>query len=127
MGYRELHGQALATARKARVRGMSTALLLVLFVGASAAAIADQASEVAALESQCAAAREAKIKPLREAEIAKCKASRPDDPGYCERYWSDYGNARRLANGTMSARMFDNLPVCVSAAQARQALNQSGR
>jgi hypothetical protein len=106
---------------------MPTTLALVFIVAASGAALADQASEVAALESQCAAAREAKIKPLREAEIAKCKASRRDDPGYCERYWSDYGNARRLPNGTMSARLFDDLPICISAAQARQALNQSGR
>jgi hypothetical protein len=99
----------------------------VLFLCASGTILADQASEVAALESQCAAAREAKIKPLREAEVAKCKASRPDDPAYCERYWSDYGNARRLPNGTMSPRMFDDLPICIQAAQARQALNQSGR
>jgi hypothetical protein len=100
---------------------------LVLFLSASGAVVADQASEVAALESQCAAAREAKIKPLREAEISKCKASRPDDPAYCDRYWSDYGNAKRLPNGTMSPRMFDDLPICVQATQARQALNQSGR
>jgi hypothetical protein len=100
---------------------------LVVFLCTSGAVVADQASEVAALESQCAAAREARIKPLREAEVAKCKASRPDDPAYCDRYWSDYGNAKRLPNGTMSPRMFDDLPICVQATQARQALNQSGR
>ena len=121
------HKAAWAAGRNPRRRGISTALALVFFVGMSAVAIADQASEVAALESQCAAAREARIKPLREAEVAKCKASRQDDPGYCERYWSDYGNARRLPNGTMSPRMFDDLPICVNAAKARQALNQSGR
>jgi hypothetical protein len=98
----------------------------VLFLCLSGAALADQASEVAALESQCTAAREAKIKPLRDAEIAKCKTARPDDPAYCERYWSDYGNAKRQSNGTMGQRMFDDLPICVSAAQARQALSRSG-
>jgi hypothetical protein len=101
------------------------AALLCLFT--SSAVIADQADVVAALESQCAAAREAQIKPLREAEVAKCKAARPNDPEYCERYWSDYGNAKRLPNGTMSPRMFDNLPICISAAQARQAMKQSGQ
>jgi hypothetical protein len=111
----------------ARSRRTYSAWGLVFFLGMSGAVIADQASEVAVLESQCAAAREAKIKPLREAEIAKCKASRPDDPAYCERYWSDYGNAKRLPNGTMSPRMFDELPICVQATQARQALKQSGR
>jgi hypothetical protein len=110
----------------ARERRRMTAAAVVL-LGMWGVAIADQASDVAAFESQCAAAREAKIKPLREAEIAKCKAVRPDDPAYCERYWSDYGNAKRLPNGTMSPRMFADLPSCVSADQARKALNQSGR
>ena len=108
-------------------RTVSPAAAVLLWLFTSSAAIADQASDVAALESQCAAAREAQIKPLREAEVAKCKAARPNDPEYCERYWSDYGNAKRLPNGTMSPRMFDNLPICVSAAQARQALAQSGQ
>ena len=118
---------ALARHRNARRRGATPTVAVLLFLCASGAVIADQASEVAALESRCAAAREAKIKPLRDGEIAKCKAARQDDPAYCERYWSDYGNAKRLPNGTMSPRMFDDLPICVSASQARQALNQSGR
>jgi hypothetical protein len=111
---------------RARPR-VASPVLAVLFLGMSGMVMADQASQVAALEAQCEAAREAKIKPLRDGEIAKCKASHRDDPAYCERYWSDYGNAKRLPNGTMSQRMFDDLPECVSAAQARQALNHSNR
>ena len=112
----------------ARFRGrMGSPVLAVLFLGMSGMVLADQASDVAALEAQCEAAREVKIKPLRDGEIAKCKASHRDDPAYCERYWSDYGNAKRLPNGTMSPRMFDDLPACISAAQARQALNQRNR
>lgn len=118
---------AIVQRRNARRHSASRAVAVLLFLGASSAVIADQASEVAALESQCAAAREAKIKPLREAEVAKCKAAGQKDLEYCERYWSDYGNAKRLANGTMSPRMFDDLPICVSAYQARRALNQSGQ
>ncbi len=38
-----------------------------------------------------AAEREAKIKPLRDAEMAKCKADPSNDPGYCERFWKGYG------------------------------------
>lgn len=107
--------------------GAISAAAVLWLLAISSVVVANQASDVAALESQCAAAREAKIKPLREAEIAQCKATRPDDPGYCERYWSDYGNAKRLANGTMSPRMFDDLLSCVSADQARKALDKSGR
>jgi hypothetical protein len=102
-------------------------LVAVLFLCAPAFGHADEAANVAALEAKCEAARAAHIKPLREAEIAKCKADGRNDPGYCERFWSDYGNAHRLPNGVMSPRMFDDLPECVSAAQARKAFNQSGQ
>jgi hypothetical protein len=84
--------------------------------------LADQLSDVEALEAQCAQDREAKIKPLRDIEIAKCQAQVRNDPTYCERFWSDYGNAVRRADGTMTARMFDDLPVCVAAFEARKAL-----
>jgi hypothetical protein len=97
-----------------------TAVLLLL--APSAIVTADQASEVAALEAQCEKEREAKIKPLRDMEIAKCKADQNNDPAYCERFWKDYGNAVRGAGGVMVPRMFSDLPVCVAAFKARKAL-----
>jgi hypothetical protein len=84
--------------------------------------LADQASDVAALEAKCEAEREAKIKPLRDAEIAKCKADQNNDPAYCERFWKDYGNSVRTANGGTVPRMFGDLPICVAAFKARKAL-----
>ena len=83
---------------------------------------ADQASDVAALEAKCEAEREAKIKPLRDAEIAKCNADQSNDPGYCERFWKNYGNSMRGANGGAIPRMFSDLPICVEAFKARKAL-----
>jgi hypothetical protein len=94
----------------------------LLMQGSPVTVFADQASDVAALEAQCEMEREVKIKPLREMEIAKCKTHDYSDPGYCERYWKDYGNAMRGTNGTMTPRMFDDLPVCVEAFKARKAL-----
>jgi hypothetical protein len=99
--------------------------LTVLLLGVPVLALADEAANVAALEAKCEAVRAAHIKPLRDAEIAKCKADGRNDPGYCERFWSDYGNAHRMPNGVMSPRMFDDLPECVAAAQARKALKQA--
>jgi hypothetical protein len=90
--------------------------------GNSAVVFADQAGDVAALEAKCEAEREARIKPLRDAEIAKCKTDKNNDPGYCERFWKDYGNAMRGANGGTIPRMFWDLPVCVAAFKARKAL-----
>ena len=102
-----------------RIFGVAAVLVAC---GGPLAAFADQASDVAALEAQCEAEREAKIKPLRDAEIAKCKADKSNDPAYCERYWKDYGSERRGATGGTIPRMFWDLPVCVAAFKARKAL-----
>jgi hypothetical protein len=93
----------------------------------SISVIADQTGDVEALEAQCEQQREARIKPLRDMEIAKCKADSDNDPGYCERYWKDYGNAMRKTKGGVIPRMFDDLPVCIAAFEARKALiNKAG-
>jgi hypothetical protein len=86
--------------------------------------IADEMTEeqVQALEQKCEAAREAKLKPLREAEIARCKAEKRNDDEYCERFFRDFGDASRNANGTTKTRMFQDLPECVTAFKARQSL-----
>ncbi len=95
---------------------------VLLFALAPNAYSLDEA-EVKALEARCEAARETRLKPLREAEIAKCKSNKRNDPAYCERYWSDYGNAVRLANGRMQPRLFDDLPECTAAYKARRELH----
>ncbi len=101
-------------------------MALMLLIASPAALFADQTSDVEALEAQCEQQREAMIKPLRDIEIAKCNSEKHSDPGYCERFWRDYGNASRNANGKMNPRMFDDLPICVSAFEARKALNNRG-
>jgi len=100
---------------------ISGATALMLF-STPVAVFADKGADLAALEARCEADREERIKPLREMEIAKCKADSHNDPAYCDRFWKDYGNAVRAANGTMVPRMFDDLPVCVAAFKARKAL-----
>jgi len=85
----------------------------------SSFASADEAA-IRALEQACETAREAKLKPLRDAEIARCKSEPHSEANYCERYWGDYGNAKRLPNGTMQPRLFDDLPECVAAEEARR-------
>jgi hypothetical protein len=107
-------------------RTLTFAVALVV-LGGPLSTLADKASDVAALEARCEAERQEKIKPLREMEIAKCKANRSNDDAYCERYWKDYGNAMRGANGGMVPRMFDDLPVCVAAFKARKALADDAR
>ena len=102
-------------------RRLAIAAILIVW-GNPVLVFADQASDVAALEAKCEAEREAKIKPLRDVEIAKCKADQNNDPRYCERVWKDYGNSRRGANGGTIPRMFWDLLICVAAFKARKAL-----
>lgn len=97
----------------------SIAIVLLAIAGA---AVADEA-EVQALEAKCEAAREIKLKPLRDEEIARCKADQRGDEGFCERYSKTFGDATRLPNGTMRPRMFDDLPECQAAFEARRKLN----
>jgi hypothetical protein len=101
--------------------------IALLLLGGPLSVLADKESDVAALEARCEAEREAKIKPLREMEIAKCKADPHNDAAYCERYWKDYGSARSGINGTMIPRMFWDLPECVAAFKARKALADDAR
>jgi hypothetical protein len=98
-----------------------------LLLDVSLKALADNKGDVAALEAQCEAQREEKIRPLREMEIEKCKAAQHNDAAYCERFWKDYGNTVRGANGVMVPRMFSELPVCVAALKARKALADDAR
>jgi hypothetical protein len=107
-------------------RAFTFAVALVL-LGAPLSVLADNERDVVALEARCEAEREAKIKPLREMEIANCKADQHNDAAYCERYWKDYGNARSGINGVMIPRMFWDLPVCVAAFKARKALADDAR
>jgi len=71
------------------------------------------------LDRRCEDARENKIAPLREAEIASCKQEKRTDPNWCESFYADYGDGGRTRNGAFRPRMFDDLPECVDAVQER--------
>ena len=74
---------------------------------------------LAELDKRCDDAREAKIAPLRAAEIESCKAQPRNDPAFCESHNADFGDGGRTVSGTIRPRMFDDLPECVEALQER--------
>ena len=98
---------------------------LILLSGSFAVMAAETETHAAALEAQCEAAREARLKPLRDAEIAKCKTQKAGDPAYCERFFRDFGNPIRQPNGTFKPRLFDDLPECVAALKAKNDLKNT--
>ncbi len=81
----------------------------------AAAQVDISAMTLAELDQRCEDAREEKIAPLREAEIASCKQDRRNDPAFCESFNADFGDGGRTASGAIRPRMFDDLPECAEA------------
>jgi hypothetical protein len=74
---------------------------------------------LADLDRRCDDAREERIAPLREAEIAKCIQSETGDQAWCETFWADYGDSQRTVSGGMIPRLFHDLPTCTEAWEER--------
>jgi hypothetical protein len=70
---------------------------------------------LADLDRRCEDAREERIAPFREAEIAKCLQTETGDQAWCETFWADYGDATRTASGALTPRLFHDLPECTAA------------
>jgi len=70
---------------------------------------------LADLDRRCEDVRDAKIAPLKEAEIANCIQTETGDQAWCEAFWADYGAPRRMASGGFTPRLFHDLPECTEA------------
>lgn len=105
---------------------LRTAILALscALLAATAAVAADDEAAVRELEAQCQAAREQKLAVVRAEKIAECKASRRNDPAFCERHFRDYGVGGPGPNGQWIPPMFNDLPECVAAFAARDALRR---
>jgi len=74
---------------------------------------------LADLDRRCEDAREERIAPLREAEIAKCIQTETGDQAWCETFWADYGDPRQTVSGALTPRLFHDLPECTEALDER--------
>jgi hypothetical protein len=113
--------------RAQRASALAPLLLVALLATPPTAEAADDAAAVRELEAKCQAARQRKLAPLREERIAECRADRRNDPAFCERHIRDYGEGGPGPNGTRVTPMFNDLPECVAAFAARDALRRQGR
>jgi hypothetical protein len=109
------------------MKSLGQILLAALLATTQVAGAADDEAAVRELEANCQAARQQKLAPLRAQLIAECKADRRNDPEFCERHFRDYGEGGLGPNGTRVTPMFNDLPECVAAFAARDALRRSGR
>lgn len=77
----------------------------------------------AELDKRCEEAREKKIAPLRQARIDECRSAGKRSPASCETFYSTYGDATgSVHTGAYTPRMFNDLPECVAARNARDAV-----
>lgn len=105
---------------------MIARLLLAAAVLFAAAAYSGHLSrdDVQKLVARCEAAREARLKPLREKEIEDCmrdaeaRRMRKED---CKEFFKDFGNARYTGKG-VTLRMFHDLPECKASDEAEDHL-----
>ena len=74
------------------------------------------------LDRLCEAARERELAPLRAEAIAECKENPRTDSAYCERFYADFGAAGLTQSGAIRPRLFNDLPECVQADEARRSL-----
>lgn len=98
-------------------------LLLVLLAPTRALALSD--SEVDSLSSECEAARQVALEPIRERRTQACIEQQLRSPEHCERYYKTYGNVSPGPSGAPNPGIFYDLPECVTWLDAREALRES--
>ncbi|MEZ5502917.1 MAG: hypothetical protein R3E50_09750 [Halioglobus sp.] len=84
--------------------------------------IAVEQADVAVLESECEAARQEALAPIRARRTQSCIEQELHGREYCEQYYTTYGNVSRGPGGAPTQGYFYDLPECKAWLDARQAL-----
>jgi hypothetical protein len=95
------------------------AALLAIGAG-SAGATHLSRDQVKKLVERCEAAREARIKPLRDREIQECErtaAAQRIRKENCAEYFKDFGESHKTGRGVVP-RMFHDIPECQASEEA---------
>jgi len=71
------------------------------------------------LEALCRKEREKRLAPQRGKLIQNCVKNQGKSRDYCERYYADYGDAKRIGPGQMRPALYMDLPECVAAREAK--------
>jgi hypothetical protein len=99
---------------------LAFATVLLAIAAGSADATHLSREQVAKLVERCEAAREARLKPLREKEIQECERTAEAQrirKENCAQYFKDYGEARNTGRGVVP-RMFHNIAECQTSEEA---------
>jgi len=102
------------------VSGLLLFSVLILAESPANKPLDPESMSIEELNARCESAREEKIAPLRNAQIAQCKKDKRNDPAYCERFFRTFGESTFTPDGTFVPRMFNDLPECVVADKERR-------
>lgn len=72
------------------------------------------------LDDICLEVRTEKLKVVQQEKIETCVNVDKKERSYCERYFKDYGWGSTTASGNRNARLFDQIPECIEAFNARK-------
>lgn len=109
-------------------RGAMTLLLSLMWTGPLAAATLQEmdalAKQVDQLGTQCEAARQKALAPIRAERTQACIDQQLRSKEHCERYYTTYGNVTPGPSGAPQGGYFFDLPPCKEWLAARKKLEQ---
>ena len=99
----------------------SKALARAMAVGACPSAYQHDMEDmtVEQLDALCEREREKHLKKERTKLVETCKKRGNKQPEWCENYYADWGDARRLDINTLVPALYYDLPECIAAKRAR--------
>jgi hypothetical protein len=72
------------------------------------------------LDTLCEEEREKRLKPERDKLISDCIKRGDKQEEWCENYYADWGDAKRIDTVSMRPALYYNLPECIAAKEARE-------
>ena len=100
-------------------------LLIILFLPIFSVygATEKEIKKVKDLDKACIDEKTKKLEKVQQKYITACIKKEKKDPEYCKRYYKDYGWGK-TSGRFRTVRLFDDLPVCIEAFEARKALKR---
>lgn len=97
-----------------------TIIALITTVTAYASSSEDERERIKELDEICIQVRSEKIKEAQKEKIELCVNVDNLERAYCERYFKGYGWGSKTASGNRNVRLFDQIPECIEAFNARK-------
>ena len=102
------------------MRSLYLVIILVFPLSVQASSAKEERERIKKLDDRSLQVRTEKIKTVQQQKIETCVKVDKQDRAYCERFFRDYGWGSRTSSGNRNVRLFDQIPECVEAFEARK-------